>query len=120
VFGLTHLRRAAVFLSAPGGEVPSSDDLAEACHCVWQALRFADLWPEEIRDRAAELIVLLLRHGPYQETARRMAAQEAREFSGLVQSLVAVAEKRGTAGRPSESGRASSAVEKRAPSTPRA
>ena len=88
------MRRAEVFLAGLDGDVPSGDDLTEGLYCVWQALRFADLWPEEIRERAAELVVAMLRHGPYRETARRMTADEAREFVALVRRFVADAEGR--------------------------
>lgn len=101
VFGLTSIRRAEAFLCGPEGHVPSRDDLAEAFHWIWQALRFAELWPAEVREQAAELIVVMLRHGPYHETARRMSADEIRHFAGVVRSLVADAERRRDDERPS-------------------
>jgi hypothetical protein len=88
VFGLTQIRRAEAFLAGPEGYLPSREDLADAFNCVWLALRFADLWPEEVRDRAAGLIVAMLRHGPYHETARRMSGEEVREFVALVRKFV--------------------------------
>lgn len=94
MFGLTQIRKAEVFLSGPPGHVPSQEDLAEAFHCIWAALRFADLWPEPIRDRAADLIVAMLRHGTYHETARRMTAEEIREFAAAVRRFVVDAETR--------------------------
>lgn len=92
VFGLTQIRRAEAFLAGPDGYIPSRDDLADAFNCVWLALRFADLWPEEVRDRAAGLIVAMLRHGPYHETARRMSGDEVREFVTLVRRFVSDAD----------------------------
>ena len=94
MFGLTQIRKAEVFLSGPPGHIPSQEDLTEAFHCIWAALRFADLWPEPIRDRAADLIVAMLRHGPYHETARRMSAEEIREFAAAVRRFVVDAENR--------------------------